>query len=393
MAMIQIRCALGFLGQELYATKSATSKSRQLLTAHLITRTTTRPRSYSSASKNVRRLNSISSDAINESPTQLHDDKGNDGLFFDRLCDLELSEGRCVGLTLREFAAQDPNALTPEAIAKNSSHWIHSRLDPQEIAFGIALPSEVRRETFFIGRLAVREALGLPLFTAPATTTLDENSKAGIPAILKDEHGRPLMPKGFLGSISHKEKSGVGLVARDYTSPSHTGPPKLGIGIDLERTSSNRRSVAKKILTASEIKALGSIPGVSADEEVLLRFRYVHLLLKTITLRKPGTQHNIYGNESHRNNRHSHNTTQHNTTSLKESIYKAVHPLLNQYIGFQEAEVTPSEDGTASVVWNLKTGAHERLAKVTAKWRKLPCGGYFLSSAEAHLKDEVADDV
>lgn len=67
--------------------------------------------------------------------------------------------------------------------------------------------------------------------------------------------------------------------------------------------------------------------------------------------------------------------------SLKESVYKALHPILCQYIGFQEAEITPFTDGTAKVTLNLLSGSHERLGIVvhTASWRKM--GDYFLTSA------------
>jgi 4'-phosphopantetheinyl transferase EntD len=71
--------------------------------------------------------------------------------------------------------------------------------------------------------------------------------------------------------------------------------------------------------------------------------------------------------------------------SLKEAIYKATHPLLNQYVGFQEAEVTPLSDGTATVVWNLESGAHTRLGILTAHWQKLD--DYFISSASCSLRD------
>ena len=77
--------------------------------------------------------------------------------------------------------------------------------------------------------------------------------------------------------------------------------------------------------------------------------------------------------------------------SLKECIYKAVHPLLCQYVGFQEAEVTPHSNGTATVEWLLKSGAQLRLGKVTAHWRRLEGGEFFLSSASASLPEETKE--
>ena len=75
--------------------------------------------------------------------------------------------------------------------------------------------------------------------------------------------------------------------------------------------------------------------------------------------------------------------------SLKEAIYKAVHPLICQYVGFQEAEVTPWSDGTATCEWFLESGAHERLDKLTANWQKLDSGDFFLTSASAELREGV----
>ena len=82
----------------------------------------------------------------------------------------------------------------------------------------------------------------------------------------------------------------------------------MGVGIDLELASrpGKKSSIAKRVLTRREQAELGKVTGVSAEEEVLLRF------------------------------------------SLKEAIYKAVHPLLCQYVSFQEAEVRTYDDGTGS---------------------------------------------
>lgn len=67
--------------------------------------------------------------------------------------------------------------------------------------------------------------------------------------------------------------------------------------------------------------------------------------------------------------------------SLKEAVYKATHPLLCQYVGFQEAEVTPHADGTATCVWFLESKADKCLINMTAHWRRLDDDGFFLTSA------------
>lgn len=70
--------------------------------------------------------------------------------------------------------------------------------------------------------------------------------------------------------------------------------------------------------------------------------------------------------------------------SLKESVYKAMHPLICQFVGFQEAEIQPHNDGTATINLFLKSGAHERFKETTAHWRRIE-GDMFLTSATVTL--------
>ena len=77
----------------------------------------------------------------------------------------------------------------------------------------------------------------------------------------------------------------------------------------------------------------------------------------------------------------------HFSCSLKEAIYKAAHPLICQYVGFQEAAVTPHPDGTASCEWFLESGAHVKLDTIQAHWRKIEDGDFFLTSDSAQLKN------
>ena len=276
---------------------------------------------------------------------------------WERLFDVQLPEGRCIGLRLSD--AVDPcQELTPEGVA-HTEHWIHNMLHPQEVSFGVAQPSQHARTSFFLGRLAMREALRLHQHTANGMS------------ILKDEHGRPTVPNGFLGSISHKGTTGVALVATTQDERTITG-----IGIDIEQTFSGRRSIAPRVLTEREQRELGRIGGLTAEEEVLLRFRYAKKCMKSIsTIHFPS----FYS---------SHLLSYHLLMfSIKESLYKAMHPLICQYVGFQEAEVTPHANGTASVVWNLKSGAHARFGVVTAHWRRLLEGEFFLTSASVTLTE------
>ena len=83
-------------------------------------------------------------------------------------------------------------------------------------------------------------------------------------SILKDEHGRPTMPTGFLGSISHKRNTGVALVDVDNSSHSEDqerNKCKLmrGIGVDIEQSCTRRAKIAKRVLTKREMEDLGKI--------------------------------------------------------------------------------------------------------------------------------------
>ncbi len=76
--------------------------------------------------------------------------------------------------------------------------------------------------------------------------------------------------------------------------------------------------------------------------------------------------------------------------SIKESLYKAIHPLLcrPQYVGFQEAQVQPLADGSAAVTLQLKDNLQADIDRVTAHWQKL--GDFFITTASIQLVDGVS---
>jgi len=154
------------------------------------------------------------------------------------LFDLELPEGRCLGLRID---ASQQDALSAEAIA-SSSHWIHACLHPDEVQYAMAQPSEYTQQTFLLGRLAMRQVL-------------DCDTAA---AILKDDHGRPDVPLGYLGSISHKRSNDDGTTGVALLSSSPESAV-MGVGVDIELALSRRRSIAKRVLTENEISELGRI--------------------------------------------------------------------------------------------------------------------------------------
>mmetsp|Transcript_28274 Transcript_28274/g.62980 ORF Transcript_28274/g.62980 Transcript_28274/m.62980 type:complete len:399 (-) Transcript_28274:1726-2922(-) len=276
---------------------------------------------------------------------------------------VDVPEGLCVGLRLKlPPSPSNPTPLSSHNIEECSDHWAQQLLHPKEVQYGMDIQSEVNRNSFFIGRLAMRYALmtasscydgGIPeMIIAKELCDLPFHSFEGNilprvsmddPCILKDEYGRPMVPTGFIGSISHKDNIGVALVAEDDVLGNSNEIVK-GVGIDIEKATARKKSIERRILTPNEQANLGHIEGISRDEEVLLRF------------------------------------------SLKESVYKAMHPLINHYVGFQEAEITPNADGTASVWLNLRSGLHKNFGEIKAHWRTVLDGEYFLSSSSVTLK-------
>lgn len=128
----------------------------------------------------------------------------------------------------------------------------------------------VRRREFVAGRTALHLALG-----------------AGAP-ILSDDRGAPILPPGWVGSISHK-----GALAAALVAPAGQGH----LGVDLERAAPPRTDIARRILTPREQAALPD-----RGRAVTLRF------------------------------------------SIKEAIYKAVDPYVRRYVGFTEVELDLTGD-------------------------------------------------
>ena len=209
---------------------------------------------------------------------------------------LELSFGLCVGVEL---------PLPVEGAAMDPLDGLH----PAEVAVAADFP--VRRKLSFAGG---RHALARAL------------QELGAPreAVLSDDRGAPVMPQGFVGSVSHKDTLAVALVARGQAAH---------IGVDLEPWLPERPKIARLVLTEAERVALGESP---AWRDLLLRF------------------------------------------SLKEAIYKAIDPSLRRYVTFKEVEVTPRDDGSATV--NLMLTQGEQL-EVEARWKSHH--DYLITSARA----------
>eukprot|EP00804_Cyclotella_cryptica_P006753 CCRYP_015719-RA/>CCRYP_015719-RA protein AED:0.37 eAED:0.54 QI:0/0/0/1/1/1/3/0/445 len=310
---------------------------------------------------------------------------------------LTLPEGSCVGVTTsseHEFLErnQPTTALS-----------LSSLLHQEEFAWGQEnISSVMSRTSFYLGRMALRCSLREILhLSADDKETMDEDSRGNSESfwmqiqsnpIKKDNYGRPILPNVVAGSISHKGEYAVGLSRfrfddaslltinneeinlfndedsmvvnwkeecpvnpneedEDETilndgSNSNQNSSVEGVGIDLERIDDERgERIRRKVLTEREQEELGGLEtlGISRGEEVMLRF------------------------------------------SLKESVYKAMHPVLCEYVGFQEAEVHPLADGTALVRLNFlkdRDSLSPRTRSMvvrSASWRRV--NGFFLTSA------------
>lgn len=124
-------------------------------------------------------------------------------------------------------------------------------------------------------------------------------------AVLPNAHGAPELAEGFVASVSHKQDLAVGLVARGHG---------VGIGVDLEDTDRNRPGVAARVLRAEELAVVQALQPGRQWVDTVVRF------------------------------------------SVKESVYKALHPFLQRYIGFGEVAVWPEPDGADRVEPFLRPG-------------------------------------
>lgn len=162
-------------------------------------------------------------------------------------------------------------------------------LHPEE-ASAVARAIPKRRRQFASGRYFARRAL---------------HKLAGVsPPIPRGDRGRPVWPRGFIGSISHSEALAAAAVS--------TGPLR-GIGIDVEDAQRFARSNPRlhgKLFTPKERSRTLSRPVEAAV-----------------------------------------------TFSAKEAAYKAVNPLVGRYIGFREVAVEIDWDRLAFRVRYV--GEHE----------------------------------
>lgn len=170
---------------------------------------------------------------------------------------------------------------------------------PEEVLAELA-PNEVdiartlrgyRVPQFVGGRIALRRACE-QLGVRPAE-------------LLPDDRGAPVLPRGMVGSISHKRDLAVAMAASQSAGT---------LGVDIEDYGPPRLTIAPSVLLPSEIEAIEALPEPRRWIALLQRF------------------------------------------SIKESIYKALDPYVRRYVSFHEAEVHPDLSGSATVRLHLKQG-------------------------------------
>jgi 4'-phosphopantetheinyl transferase EntD len=144
--------------------------------------------------------------------------------------------------------------------------------------------------------------------------------KAG--ALLSTPRGAPIVPEGIVGSVSHKRDLAIGMAARDNG---------WTLGVDLEDYGPARPSIASRILRPAELAAIESLDAPERWIATVQRF------------------------------------------SIKESIYKALDPYVQRYVGFEEAEVHPDLQGSATVALHLARpdGAFDVTTRYEWLWGRL----------------------
>jgi len=213
---------------------------------------------------------------------------------FSTAFEVPAEHGSCIGLHLPSPGGEDV------ALPLNEMHELErEQLESMNLA---------RQISFAGGRVAIRRALSM----------LCNDSILGCP-VLPDERGAPMLPEGMLSSISHTHGLVAAMVCKPpdiaqqvaSPAPTSTPPPRRAVGIDVEsatRVLSPR--VAQRCLAEDERATLPDAPsgiGGGSSGELLLR------------------------------------------VSIKEALYKALHPLVRSTIRWHSVQVQPKADGGCDV--------------------------------------------
>ena len=191
------------------------------------------------------------------------------------------------------------------------------RLHPEEAEHATTLRG-FRQIDFVGGRLALRDAL-TPLCTRP------------LGPVLVDPRGGPKLPRGFVGSVSHKRGLAVAMAARRRG---------WSLGVDLEDLEPPREGIAERVLRPEELEAVQALPPERRWTATVVRF------------------------------------------SMKEAIYKGLQPFVPRYIDFSEASVELDLAGGGRIELHLAEG--EGPFVIEGRYHWLP--GRVLCSVRAQPK-------
>lgn len=168
------------------------------------------------------------------------------------------------------------NACNSRALSWTVDEWPHLEAAHIKIPNELKNASVKRRREFAAGRYCASIAL-----QQAGCKNLDE-IKIGV-------NRAPIWPEGFIGSISHSQGYSIAAVASNSLL--------VGLGVDAERILPEKTAVRirNKILTANEMSLLSSYENLSRGVSVIF--------------------------------------------SAKESLFKALNPIVHKKFGFQDAEV------------------------------------------------------
>lgn len=166
-----------------------------------------------------------------------------------------------------------------------SSEQVRALLPSSEVDYSKRF-GEARRLSWLTGRVALHLAI-------------DAVGGDSLAACLRAATGGPDVPAGVSASISHKRDVAVAIATRT---------PGSSVGIDVESIKSPCGArFARRVLTELEWCEVQNLRGSSLASEVLTRF------------------------------------------SIKEALFKALHPSLLRPIGLDEVEVSLGQEGTAAI--------------------------------------------
>ncbi|WP_420402291.1 4'-phosphopantetheinyl transferase family protein [Nisaea sp.] len=194
------------------------------------------------------------------------------------------------GLSVPTSSWPFPETGLPVAMAEAAfEHRISAPAD--FAAAGIPMPPELaeavpmRRAAHLAGRVCAREAL----------------RACGAPGSLvgRDRSGAPVWPAGYRGAITHAAKVAAAAAIRADACRG------LGLDFEISMTGEAAAEISDLVLRPADLRGIASLTGLSFEEGATLVF------------------------------------------SLKESLYKAIAPLLGTFAGFEDAELAGIADGRA----------------------------------------------